>query len=182
MPPEQARGADVDERADVYALGALLYHALAGHAPYSGETSATIIDRVIAGPPAPIGASKARVSPDLIAIVAKAMAREPGDRYATAAALADDLRRFQTGQLVGAHRYSRSTLLWRWARRNRAALLVAVSLLLVLAAATSGCRPSAAPRFFVAWRIRTGASFVSTSPRSSGWAGCSARRASSSSA
>jgi WD40 repeat protein len=137
MPPEQARGADVDERADVYALGALLYHTLAGRAPYTGETSATIIDRVIAGPPTPIDTSVADVAPDLAAIIDTAMARDPGDRYANAGALADDLRRFQTGQLVSAHRYSRTTLLARWARRNRAALLVALSLLVVLAAAVT---------------------------------------------
>lgn len=134
MPPEQAAGGEVDAFADVYAMGAILYSLLAGRAPYSGETSAAIVDRVIAGPPAALESLEPGVPPDLAAIVKKAMARRPTDRYASARALADDLRRFQTGQLVGAHHYSRSTLAVRWLRQRRSAVAVAVVLIAVLAA------------------------------------------------
>src|SRR5262249_56603485 len=54
MPPEQAEGRSVDERADVYALGAILYHVLAGVAPYSGRTLAAVIDAVTAAQPTPL--------------------------------------------------------------------------------------------------------------------------------
>ena len=56
---------------------------------------------------------------DLVAIVAKAMAREPAERYPTAQELAEDLRRFQTGQLVGAHRYTAGQLVRRWRAATR---------------------------------------------------------------
>jgi serine/threonine protein kinase len=134
MPPEQARGATVDARADVYALGAMLYHILAGAPPFSGESSAAILDKVIAGPPIPVEQREPGVPPDLAAIVRQAMARDPNDRYASAVALAEDLRRFQTGQLVGAHHYSRTLLMRRWVRQRRSSVAVAVVLLAVLAA------------------------------------------------
>ena len=124
MAPEQARGADVDERADVYALGALLYHLLAGHSPYhdTAVPAHAMIEVVASGPPTPIALVLDGVPTELIAIVDKAMAREPADRYRTARELAADLRRFSEGRLVDAHRYSLRTLVWRWARRHRLVL------------------------------------------------------------
>ena len=100
MPAEQAEGEPVDERADVYALGAMLYHLLAGAPPYVGKTD-IILDAVIAGPPEPLETRTPGVPPDLVAIVAKAMAHAAANRYPTAKQLADDLKKFQTGQLVG---------------------------------------------------------------------------------
>src|SRR5262249_26048237 len=70
----------------------------------------------------------------LVTIVDKAMARDPDARYQDAGELAEDLRRFTTGQLVRAHRYDRLTLIRRWLRRNRAAVTVAVVLLALLVA------------------------------------------------
>ncbi|MEP7120303.1 MAG: protein kinase [Byssovorax sp.] len=132
MPPEQARGSDVDERADVYALGAILYHLLAGTCPYDGETAGQILRSVHAGPPAPLGARQPGIPEDLVTIVTKAMARDRAARYPSARELAEDLRRFQTGQIVGAHSYSRGELLRRFGRRYRAALSVAVAAIVVL--------------------------------------------------
>ena len=125
MPPEQAAGRPVDERVDVYALGAILYHLLSGTRPYGKGNAHEVLNRVIAGPPAAIERLVTGVPEELLAIVTQAMARDPAGRYPTAQAMAEDLRRFLTGQLVGAHHYSRVDLLKRFARRNRAVLAVA---------------------------------------------------------
>ncbi|HEU5058787.1 MAG TPA: protein kinase [Kofleriaceae bacterium] len=129
MPPEQAAGEEVDQRADVYALGAILYAALGGAEPYATSTQQKILDDVLAGPPRPLAEVEPDLPHDLVTIVDKAMARRREDRYPSAVELADDLRRFQTGQLVVAHRYSRRELVIRFVVRHRTfftALLVAL--------------------------------------------------------
>ena len=105
MPPEQARGEPVDERADVYALGAIMYHVLTGAAPYRGKTTDEVLQEVLHQSPAPLE-DVVPVRSDLVAIVAKAMERDPAARYSTATEFRDDLRRYQEGQYVKAHRYS----------------------------------------------------------------------------
>jgi eukaryotic-like serine/threonine-protein kinase len=137
MPPEQAEGLAIDERADVYALGALLYHLIAGAAPYSRRERKS--RHVLEGPPEPVAVLEPDAPPDLLAVVDKAMARRAADRYANAGELAEELRRFLTGRLVGAHRYSLRELVVRWVRRNRTAVLVGAllaALLVVLAIAS----------------------------------------------
>jgi serine/threonine protein kinase len=121
MPPEQARGEAVDERADVYALGAMLYHVLAGAPPYLERTASETLACVEAGPPPPLEERQRGVARDLLTIVRKAMARDPVARYPTAKELAEDLRRFATGQLVRSHDYSSAAILRRFLRRNRGA-------------------------------------------------------------
>ena len=132
MPPEQAAGAAVDARADVYALGATLYHVLAGSAPYGGS-GRKVLTQVVAGPPVPLGERAPGTPPELIAIVERAMARAPEQRYPDASALVTDLRRFLTGRLVGAHQYRPWSLAWWWLRRHRAIALVVAGAALLLA-------------------------------------------------
>ncbi|HEX5057977.1 MAG TPA: protein kinase, partial [Kofleriaceae bacterium] len=132
MPPEQARGDAVDQRADVYALGALLYKVLSGVAPYTGESALGVLEAVKDGPPVPVQEREPEAPPDLVAIVAKAMARNPDDRYITASELAQDLKRFETGQLVGAHRYTTGELMRRWLRRHRVAVAISAVALITL--------------------------------------------------
>ncbi|MCA9679913.1 MAG: serine/threonine protein kinase, partial [Myxococcales bacterium] len=137
MSPEQATGEPVDARADVYSLGALLYEVLAGTAPYHGDSADAILQQVVDGPPPPLDSIQPEVPPDLLAIVTKAMDRDPAARYPTGRELAADLNRFATGQLVTAQQYSTIELVRRWIRRNRgvvAAALVSALLLVVLAA------------------------------------------------
>ncbi len=124
MAPEQARGEAVDERADVYALGAILYAVLAGRPPYSASSSKQAMTELLARPPEPI-ANVVPVRAELAAIVDKAMAREPDRRYPDASALRDDLRRYQAGQMVRAHHYTAVERLWRGLRRARWALALA---------------------------------------------------------
>ena len=132
MAPEQARGEDVDEHADVYAIGAMLYHLLAALPPFEGAPD-TVIARVAKDAPPPLGERTPEAPRDLVAIVDKAMARDPSARYPTAKELAQDLSRFLTGQLVGARAYGKLTLLVRWLRRNRTPVAVAAVLLTALA-------------------------------------------------
>jgi eukaryotic-like serine/threonine-protein kinase len=146
MPPEQAEGRPVDERADVYALGAILYNVLTGEQPYAHTTSGAL-EKVRRAAPPPVRARVPGVPDDLAAIVEKAMARSPSSRYAAAGELAQDLRRFLDGQLVHAHRYPASALALRWLRRHRAPVLVAVVLLAALiASAVAGVRGILAER------------------------------------
>ncbi len=116
MPPEQARGESVDERADVYALGAILYHLMAGVPPYDDPELKDILRKLLARPPVPpipLDQRLRGVPNDLQAIVAKAMAPDPADRYPTAKQLAADLQKFQTGQIVGAYHYTTAELVTR---------------------------------------------------------------------
>ncbi len=125
MPPEQARGDVVDERADVFALGAMLYHLLAGAPPYAARTATDVIAAAIGGKVVPLAERTTEAPADLVAIVHRAMAHEPGARYPSAQALAEELRRFQTGKLVAAHSYTVLERIGRFVRRHQAAVAIA---------------------------------------------------------
>ncbi|MEZ4403457.1 MAG: protein kinase [Kofleriaceae bacterium] len=134
MAPEQARGDAVGPAADVYAVGAILYELLAGRPAVEGDSVQGLLDRLSAGPPPPLAAVAPSVPRDLDAVVAKAMAREPGARYPTARELAADLKRFQTGQLVTAQRYGRWRLWQRWIVRHRGYVAMAAVAVAAIAA------------------------------------------------
>ena len=131
MPPEQAHAVPVDERADVYALGAILYHVLAGAPPYRAKTSKELLRAVKTAPPPPIDRVQPGTPRDLVSIITKAMARDPDARYPSARELAEELKRFQTGRLVEAHAYSRFELFKRFLARHRAAVTVSVLALVI---------------------------------------------------
>jgi WD40 repeat protein len=133
MAPEQARGDDVDERADIYALGAVLYHLLTGGPPYPAGPAQDVLHQVKRNDPPPLAERAPDAPPELVTIVEKAMARDPELRYQSARALADDLRCFHDGQLVSVHHYSPWALAQRWLQRHRALVLVASALLVILA-------------------------------------------------
>jgi len=123
MPPEQARGEIVDERADVYSIGAMLYEVLSGKRPFADTTSIDEVLRLAAeAPPPPLPTIDPEIPAELVAIVERAMAFDKAKRYRDAKALSEDLRRFQTGQLVGAHEYTTWQLVRRWVRRHAAAV------------------------------------------------------------
>jgi len=132
MAPEQARGELVDERADVYAIGAVLYELLAGMPPHHDDTPQATLERVIAGPPRPIS-RVAHVPSELATIVNKAMGRDPSSRYTNATALAEDLRRYQTGKLVSAHTYSAWSLVRKKIAQHRGVVAMAIVSVLALA-------------------------------------------------
>jgi len=146
MPPEQARGHPVDARADVYALGAILHHLVAGEPPYQGKTPMRVIRRVLEGPPPRLEEAQREAPAELCSVVRKAMARDPAQRYPDARSLAEDLRRFSRGRPVSAHRYSRLDRLDRFTSRYRAAVVVSAAafVLLVITAAVGFVRVLAA--------------------------------------
>ncbi len=133
MPLEQAYGQPVDERADVYALGAILYQLLAGTPPYRGTDAREVLARVRREPPPAIADAAPGASPALLSIVNRAMERKAEDRYASAKELAAELARFQQGLLVETHAYSRSELIKRFVGRNRAAVTVTAGAAILLA-------------------------------------------------
>ena len=134
MSPEQLRSSDVGPRSDVYALGATLYYVLARRPPHAGASSDAMMDAAAAGPPEALDALVRGVPAELVTIVTKALAFDDRDRYPHAGALAEDLTRFLTGQLVASHRYSPAQRTARFVRRYRAAVVASLAALAAVVA------------------------------------------------
>jgi CheY-like chemotaxis protein len=87
MAPEQARGASVDHRSDLYAVGCMMYEALTGSPPFTAENYNALLFEIQKGVPTPLEVLSPDVDPALVAIVNRAMAKNPTERYQTAEAM-----------------------------------------------------------------------------------------------
>jgi serine/threonine-protein kinase len=97
LSPEQARGAAVDQRSDLYSIGVVLYEMLTGKVPFSGETPVEIAMKHLSDPPRPPSLERPDISPDLDMVVLRALAKNPDDRFQTAEEMDAELERVAQG-------------------------------------------------------------------------------------
>jgi serine/threonine-protein kinase len=142
MAPEQALGKThtIGPSADIYALGAVLYELLTGRPPFRGVTPTETELQVIHHDPVPPSRLNPRVPRDLETICLKCLEKDAARRYATAAALADDLRRLEKGLAINARRVRWPEKLWRWCRRKPAAAAFIATALALIGMAVAGAR------------------------------------------
>jgi eukaryotic-like serine/threonine-protein kinase len=116
MAPEQVRSAkSIDVRADIWAMGAVLYETLTGRAPFDGETVGAVFAAVLEKAPAPLSSLREGVPPELESVVLRCLSKDPVNRYADCAALAIALAPFGSGRAAASVARASAVL----ARRSR---------------------------------------------------------------
>jgi len=138
MAPEQAAGRtrEATPATDIYSLGALLYKMLTGRPPFQGPNQLETINSIVARDPVSIRILQRKVPQDLVTICHKCLEKNPARRYTSAAALADDLKRFLADEPIQARALGGIERTWRWARRHPGISLVflaGIAMLLLVA-------------------------------------------------
>ncbi len=140
MPPEQARGdRRITTAADIYSLGAILYEVLTGRPPFRTESVLDTVMRAIDSEPDHPRSINPAADADLSVIALKCLNKDPGRRYSSAAALADDLERWTNGEPILARPTPMLEKAWKWAKQSAGATATA--------AGSGACGPS--------WRARS---------------------------
>src|SRR5438876_5303775 len=98
MAPEQLEGENVDGRADLFAVGVILYAMLTGHRPFQGNSAATVSFKVVNREPVPATAFDAELPPEVDYLIARAMAKDKAERYQTGREMALDLKELRLGR------------------------------------------------------------------------------------
>ena len=134
MAPEQVEGdrATIDHRADIYGLGAIFYHLLTGHRPFAAATVIDTLEQVRHQDPIPPRRLIPKIPRDIETICLKCLQKEPGRRYETARAVANDLRHFLDGRPIVARPVSPLGRAWRWCRRRPAVAALSAAVLLAI--------------------------------------------------
>lgn len=136
MSPEQAEVAKrpIDQRSDIYSLGATLYELLTCRPVFEGKTPQEVLSQILAREPVAPRQLNPEIPADLAIIVMKAMAKRPEDRYQSARALADDLQRWQKMEPIKARTIGPLGRTIRWCRRNpHVAALTATAAAIIIA-------------------------------------------------
>jgi serine/threonine protein kinase len=139
MSPEQARAERVGPESDIYSLAVVLYEALTGALPYSAQHSSpvkSVLDAVKNEMPKRVRAYRKDISPDLEAVIMKALEKDPGDRYPDAQAFANDLERAITGRHVSAHLFSVKERVLFFFRRHDKAIALTILILIIIGGIT----------------------------------------------
>jgi serine/threonine-protein kinase len=102
MSPEQVKGEDLDGRSDIFSLGAVIYEAATGRRPFTAKSGAELMSAILVSEPPMLLEGSSELHPEMKRILKRCLAKEPSERYATAGALRDELRRFHASLLSGA--------------------------------------------------------------------------------
>src|SRR5579883_700568 len=133
MAPERFEGRSLPQ-SDVYALGLTLYELLTLRPAFDDRNRGRLVEKVLHEPPVPPRKIDPHIPRDLETVVLKCMAKDPAERYGSAEALAEDVRRFLADRPISARRSTWRERTWRWCRRNPAVagLAAAMSAILLL--------------------------------------------------
>jgi serine/threonine protein kinase len=146
MAPEQARGAEVDRRADVFSLGVSLYESVTNVRPFARENDLAVLNALLQGDFARPTSLRRELPPELEAVILKAMALSPGDRYATAGEFADAVERCLAGRIAPATNKELADYLRLQFGEERVAGKTRIPTLASLSSMSSQAAPSSPPR------------------------------------